>query len=41
MTAHIAALTTCLEMITLKVKVYEESLAVGTTDPIWAPPRQA
>jgi DNA-binding transcriptional MerR regulator len=39
-TAQIAALTTCLEMITFKVKAYEESLAVGSTDPIWAPPRQ-
>ena len=39
-TAQIAALTTCLEMITFKVKVYEESLADGSTDPIWAPPRQ-
>jgi DNA-binding transcriptional MerR regulator len=34
-TAQMAALTACLEMITFKVKLYEESLAVGTTDPIW------
>jgi DNA-binding transcriptional MerR regulator len=36
-TAQLAALTACLEMITFKVKLYEESLAAGTTDPIWAP----
>jgi DNA-binding transcriptional MerR regulator len=40
-TAQMAALTTCLEMITFKVKIYEESLAAGATDPIWAPPGQA
>jgi DNA-binding transcriptional MerR regulator len=40
-TAQIAALTACLEMITFKVKLYEESLATGTTDPIWTQPAQA
>jgi DNA-binding transcriptional MerR regulator len=37
-TAQIAGLTACLEMIAVKVKLYEESLAAGTTDPIWTPP---
>ena len=37
-TAQITALTTCLDMITFKVKIYEEGLTTGTTDPIWAPP---
>jgi DNA-binding transcriptional MerR regulator len=36
-TAQMAALTACLELITFKVTLYEESLAAGTTDPIWAP----
>ncbi len=36
-TAQLAALTACLEMISFKVKIYEESLANGSTDPIWAP----
>jgi hypothetical protein len=39
-TAQIAALTACLEMITFKVKLYEGSLAVGTPDPIWTPAQQ-
>jgi DNA-binding transcriptional MerR regulator len=39
-TAQIAALTACLEMITFKVKLYEDSLAVGTPDPIWTPAQQ-
>jgi hypothetical protein len=40
-TAQLAALTACLEVITFKVKLYEESLADGTPDPIWAPPSGA
>ena len=40
MTGQIAALTACLEMITFKVKLYEDSLAACTTDPIWVPPEQ-
>ncbi len=40
-TAQIATLTACLEMITFKVELYEESLAAGATDPIWAPATQA
>jgi DNA-binding transcriptional MerR regulator len=39
-TAQIAALSTCLDMIGFKVKLYEESLAAGNTDPIWDPPAQ-
>jgi DNA-binding transcriptional MerR regulator len=41
MTDQIAALNACLEMITFKVKLYEESLPAGSTDPIWAQPQQA
>ena len=37
-TAQMAALTACLEVITLKVKLYQASLADGSADPIWAPP---
>jgi DNA-binding transcriptional MerR regulator len=37
MTAQIAVLNACLEMVTFKVKLYQESLTAGTTDPIWAP----
>ena len=33
-----ATLTACLELITCKVGLYENSLANGSTDPIWAPP---
>jgi DNA-binding transcriptional MerR regulator len=36
-TSQIAALTACLDAIAFKVKLYEESLAAGATDPIWAP----
>jgi DNA-binding transcriptional MerR regulator len=36
--AQIGALTTCLELITWKVKLYQESLATRTADPIWTPP---
>jgi len=34
-TAQIAALSSCLEMIDLKVELYEESVADHTVDPIW------
>ncbi len=40
-TAQLAALNACLELITFKVKVYEESLAEGAADPIWTPPSGA
>ena len=36
-TAQIAGLTASLEMIAFKVKLYEDSVAAGATDPIWAP----
>jgi len=36
-TAQIGALTECLDMITFKVALYEESLADGAADPIWGP----
>jgi hypothetical protein len=39
-TTQIAALDACLEVITFKVKLYEESLATDHTDPIWAPTAQ-
>jgi DNA-binding transcriptional MerR regulator len=35
-TAQIAALNSCLKMIDLKVKLYEESVADHTVDPIWS-----
>jgi DNA-binding transcriptional MerR regulator len=34
-TAQIAALTTCLEMISFKVSLYQESLTADPGDPIW------
>ena len=37
-TAQIAALGTCLELISLKVRMYTEALSASTADPIWAPP---
>lgn len=37
LTGQIAALTACLEIVTFKVKLYEESIATGTEDPIWTP----
>ena len=39
-TAEITALHACLETITFKVKLYEESLAASAADPIWAPSTQ-
>jgi hypothetical protein len=30
--------TASLEMITFTVKLYEDSLPAGTTDPVWGPP---
>jgi len=35
--AQIASLTACLEIISFKVKLYEESVAARTGDPIWTP----
>lgn len=35
LTAQIAALAAGLEVIDFKVKLYEESVAAGATDPIW------
>ncbi len=40
-TEQISALTACSDLIAFKVKIYEESLAAGAADPIWAPPAQA
>ncbi len=40
-TAQIAGLTACLEMISFKVKLYEESLAANTPDPIFTPPGES
>ena len=37
LTEQIAALTACLETVSFKVKLYEESVATGTEDPIWTP----
>jgi DNA-binding transcriptional MerR regulator len=40
-TGQITALTACLDTITFKVKLYEDSLATGDTDRIWIPPGQS
>ncbi|HEY7143548.1 MAG TPA: MerR family transcriptional regulator [Streptosporangiaceae bacterium] len=40
-TGQIAALTESLELITFKVKLYEESVSAGTTDPVWDPSQPA
>jgi len=34
-TAQIAALTMCLQMISFKVNLYQNSLTADTSDPIW------
>jgi DNA-binding transcriptional MerR regulator len=34
-TAQIAALTTCLQMITVKADLYQDSLTAGPGDPSW------
>jgi DNA-binding transcriptional MerR regulator len=34
---QIGALTACLDMISFKIGCYEDSLAAGGADPIWAP----
>jgi DNA-binding transcriptional MerR regulator len=35
-TGQIAALTTCLELISFKVSLYQDSLTADSSDPIWA-----
>jgi DNA-binding transcriptional MerR regulator len=35
-TAQIAALTTCLQMINFKVNLYQDSLTADPSDPIWS-----
>lgn len=37
-TDQIKALNACLEMITVKVSLYQEALGAGAADPIWAGP---
>jgi DNA-binding transcriptional MerR regulator len=37
-TAQIERLMACQELISFKVKIYEESLVANTPDPIWTPP---
>jgi len=37
---QIADLTACLEIVSFKVGLYEERLAAGGPDPVWAPPEQ-
>ncbi|HEY1640901.1 MAG TPA: MerR family transcriptional regulator [Streptosporangiaceae bacterium] len=39
-TSQIADLSGCLEIISFKVKLYEERMAAGGPDPIWVPPGQ-
>jgi DNA-binding transcriptional MerR regulator len=36
--AQLAELTQCLELISFKVKLYEDRLAQDTADPMWSPP---
>jgi DNA-binding transcriptional MerR regulator len=36
-TAQIAALTECLDLITFKIRLYEECLAQGSADPLFTP----
>ncbi|MGH3448027.1 MAG: hypothetical protein ACRDQA_22470 [Nocardioidaceae bacterium] len=40
-TAQIAEFTSCLDMITCKVELYEDSLAAGTSDAVWRQREQA
>lgn len=35
-TDQIAALTTCLQMVTFKVNLYQDSVTADPSDPIWA-----
>jgi DNA-binding transcriptional MerR regulator len=37
LTAQIAELAGCLETVSVKVKLYEESITTGADDPIWIP----
>jgi DNA-binding transcriptional MerR regulator len=37
LTGQIAALAACLEIVSFKVKLYEESIASGADDPVWTP----
>jgi DNA-binding transcriptional MerR regulator len=36
MIAQIAALTTCLQMISFKINLYQDSLTADPSDPIWS-----
>lgn len=38
LTAQIAELTACLDTVSVKVRLYEESLTSGADDPIWTAP---
>lgn len=37
LTTQIAALTACLETVSFKVKLYEETVTTGEADPVWTP----
>ena len=37
-TARIAALTECLDLVTFKIRLYEACLAQGSADPLFTPP---
>ena len=37
-TAQIGELTACLELISFKVRLYEDRVAAGAADPLWSPP---
>jgi DNA-binding transcriptional MerR regulator len=41
LTDQIDELTACLEMISFKVQIYQDSLEAGTPDPIWTPSQPA
>lgn len=38
LTAQIAGLTACLDTVSFKVRLYEESITSGADDPIWSAP---
>ena len=37
-TARIGELTACLDLISFKVRLYEDRVARGAADPLWSPP---
>jgi len=37
-TAQIGELTACLDLISFKVRLYEDRVAQDAADPLWSPP---